>query len=108
MAKNYENYGYRVTGKFDNFLLWENDHMTSQVATELIEEFRLKGQKVGRRCLQPVAVFWLTGLGFDLEYGLNKPIIDIDWYSVTEQKKRRAQEYKDKLFEVLGIKKILQ
>ncbi len=105
MAKNYENYGYRVTGKFDNFLLWENDYMTSQMATDLIEEFRIKGQNVGRRCLQPVAVFWLSGLGFDLEYALNQPIIDIDWYSVTEQKKRRAQEYKDKLFEVLDIKK---
>jgi hypothetical protein len=104
MAKNYENYGYRVTGKFDNFLLWENDYMTSQMATDLIEEFRIKGQNVGRRCLQPVAVFWLSGLGFELEYALNKPIIDIDWYFITKQKKLRAQQYKDKLFETLNIK----
>lgn len=103
MARNYENYGYRVIGEFDNFYYWENDWMNSHIANDLVDHFRNTGQHVGRRCLQPVAVFWLSGLGFDLEFALNKPIIDIDWYAVTKQKETRAKEYKKRLYSILNI-----
>jgi hypothetical protein len=103
MALNYEKYGYRATGEYDNYLYWENDHMDSHLAANLVDDFRKKGEHVGRRCLQPVACFWVSGLGFDLEYTLNVPIIDINWYEISQQKERRANEYKQRLFSILEI-----
>jgi hypothetical protein len=73
------------------------------LAANLVDDFRKKGEHVGRRCLQPVACFWVSGLGFDLEYTLNVPIIDINWYEISQQKERRANEYKQRLFSILEI-----
>ena len=103
MALDPEAYGYTITGEFDNHYHWKNEHMTSQRAFELVQEFRQRGESVGRRALQPVACFWMSGLGLDLGFSLNKPIIDIDWYTVTQAKERRAKEYKNKLFNILEI-----
>ena len=38
-----------------------------------------------------------------MEFSTNKKIIELDWFTVTERKKKRAIEYKTKLFEILDM-----
>lgn len=96
-------YNYRIKEKKKHLLIWENDHMDFNKASELADYFNYEGKLAGRLKLHGLASFNIASLGFDLEFSTNKKIIELDWFTVTERKKKRAIEYKTKLFEILDM-----
>jgi len=96
-------YGYRILGKQDHLLAWENDYMDWKKATELANHFTLSGRTVRSVKIGGLGSFSIASLGFDLEFSTNKYVSDFDWNQVDMRKQQRATEYKHKFFKELRI-----
>jgi radical SAM superfamily enzyme YgiQ (UPF0313 family) len=99
-----EKYGYEITGTQDNNrYLWKNQFTTFEECKRMADEVMAQGIRDGNRKVSNLAAFEIAGLGFDLDFALNKPMKDFDWHSVDVRKQQRAIEYKELLHQRLGI-----
>jgi len=103
LSLNPEKYGYRIKEKKNHLLVWENDHMDFNKAVELAEKFNNTGIESGRMKLNSIGSFYISNLGFDLDFSINKKVVDVDWYKITQHKEQRAIEYKQNLFNILTL-----
>lgn len=100
---NYEKYGYRVIGQNSEGLTWENEYTNYHECAELAKSTMIAGDLNGNRRINGRSSFCIASLGFDLDYSMNKKVTEFDWHRTDLQKQKRAVQYKEQLFKVLGI-----
>lgn len=105
IALDPEKFGYSVLGELDaNKLDWSNTHFTWQSAKTLADTLNFKSS-LYRAKLQGRIAFEIASLGTDLEPFIN---ISTAHYvksasALFDLKKQRAQQYKHRLYQGLGI-----
>lgn len=104
IAADPEKYGYRNLQPIDSEIAhWENDYMTFTEATDLANYYNDLVEKSGKKKLPGFSTFLVTGLGFDMDYTKNKPIMEIDWHSIDLRKQERAKEYRNAIYNAFNI-----
>lgn len=106
--RDWQKYGYENTGpvhpKNKNLMHWKNKDLDYITVLELVT--KVMEQNKSKSCPSGQFMLGVAGLGFDPDKIINKKYNEINWYEIDQQKLRRAVEYKQKLFDVLGIKSI--
>jgi len=105
--KNPKKYGYEVVNeRWDggNRLTWKNEFTNFDECRRLAEETMARGVWTNRtnKVLGATSMF-ISGLGFDLDFSLNKYRDTFDWHAVDIRKRQRAIEYKTMLYRELNI-----
>jgi len=102
---NYEKYGYRIleVNNVTNHKIWENDHLNWYQAGELCDYYFHKSVENGQRRIPGLESFFIAGLDIELEFSQNRPMNDFDWHFVENTKKQRAELYKTKVLNYLGL-----
>jgi hypothetical protein len=116
LDRNYEKYGYRPTGKFDETLysgtnerksseimLWENDYTNFEDMRALANQTRNLSRQNKRIVVTNNRLFELSGLDIPLDEILNVPHVDMDWHRLDKAKLSRATKYKKIMFENFHI-----
>jgi hypothetical protein len=116
VEKNPEKYGYsfpdeqdQVSGSFLSAMArnWRNDYMDFETASRLESEFLKKRVSPESRFKMPgVGAFGMAGLGIDLDLFFTTPLSKLPWHKISLAKDQRVQEYKNKFYKVLNIKKL--
>jgi radical SAM superfamily enzyme YgiQ (UPF0313 family) len=104
IEKNYEKYGYRVTDTDGPLLNWENQYTNFAQATEMATTVMRGFHSQDNKKINGYPSFDIAGLGFDLEFALNKPQNYFDWNLVYRAKEQRVKQYKEILYKHLNIK----
>lgn len=101
--QNYTKYGYRRLGKDDYHLDWENDYTSWQEVKKIATDAQQYSFDHGLAKIDAMTTFIIASLGFDLDYSRNKISADIPWDKLYHRKLDRAQQYKDRIYEVQGM-----
>lgn len=116
LDRNYEKYGYRSTGKFEeslysgtnerkssDIMLWENDYTNFEDMRTLANQTKSLSRQNKRVVVSNNRLFELSGLDIPLDEIINVPHVDMDWHNLDKLKLSRAVQYKKKLFENLQM-----
>ncbi len=96
LDRNYKKYGYEIAGydAENDFLLWKNEFTTFEECKEIASELQKNGISSGKVKVRGDDSFYISTLGFDLDYSLNKPISEFNWNSVELKKSEYIKIYK--------------
>lgn len=105
IESNLGKYGYRVKGRKDNFLLWENEHMNFLEAQDLANETENLGLKTKKKKICGQITYMQAGIGVSVDFirEMNKDLTSNNWNKVVLLKLKRLKEYKNALYKGLGI-----
>lgn len=101
-----EKYGYEVidTAMGGNRLIWKNQYTNFYECERMARETMERGAYEKRtNKIAGITSTYIAGLGYDLEFSLNKDVATFDWHSVDLRKQQRAAEYKTLLYRELNI-----
>lgn len=103
IAGNPEKYGYRILEVDDITKKWENDHFTYERCIELTNEANDRIRELHNK-LNGQLAFWISGLGFDLDFSRNKPFKEFPFNLVWDQKQIRGKQYRKMIYDRFNIK----
>lgn len=105
IESNLGKYGYRVKGKRNNFLIWENDHMDFFQAEKMANEIEELGFANGKKKTCGQVTYMQAGIGVSVDFirQMNADTTSKNWKKVILLKLKRLKEYKSKLYKELGI-----
>lgn len=105
LTENYEKYGFQVMAdseetrayesKFTEQMPWSSPWMNCIEAAQLTKQLEQDSYKFKNVC--GATAFAISGLGLDLDLYLNKPYSEVDWHTITQQKRVRFELYKNNL-----------
>jgi radical SAM superfamily enzyme YgiQ (UPF0313 family) len=104
IEKNYGKYGYHVTSTDGPLLNWKNQYTNFAEVTEMATTVMQGFHRDDHKKINGYPSFDIAGLGFDLEFALNKPQNYFDWNQVYRAKEQRVKQYKSILYQHLNIK----
>ena len=102
IALNPEKFGYEVLEVTPITKTWRNEHMDYDQAEELAKDFNVRIQSLTSK-INGLTSFYMAGLGFDLEFSVNKPIKDFPFNKVWDQKQLRAKQYRKLVYTNFNI-----
>jgi hypothetical protein len=107
LSLNYQKYGYESTETNPDAVhfSWKNEHMTSDDAQRLANEFVRKSRETDTLLLSSESCMYLTNYGYDITTFRNTPWKNVPWNDIEYRVRPKfAQEYKDKLLDILKSK----
>jgi radical SAM superfamily enzyme YgiQ (UPF0313 family) len=82
---------------------WESAITTFTECSEMARDALLQSALTYPKKINGLESFYITTLGFDLAYSLNKTIKDFDWHSVDLAKQKYREIYKKELYRIIGM-----
>ena len=93
MADSEETRAYE--SKFTEQMPWSSPWLNCIEAAQLTKQLEQDSYKFKNVC--GATAFAISGLGLDLDLYLNKPYSEVDWHTITQQKRVRFELYKNNL-----------
>jgi radical SAM superfamily enzyme YgiQ (UPF0313 family) len=112
LDKNWAKYGYRNLNEGKprtsyeweaDKMVWENDFTNFEEMKAMVADIKIKQKQQKTEPVNGLHSLYVAGLDLPIETTLNKRNSDIDWYSIDQQKLKRANEYKKLLFKRLNV-----
>jgi hypothetical protein len=101
----YAKFGYTLKAWNNEFKLydWESPITNFTQCLEMSRDALRQSALAYPKKINGLESFYITALGFDLTYSLNKNIKDFDWHSVDLAKQRHSELYKKELYRTIGM-----
>jgi radical SAM superfamily enzyme YgiQ (UPF0313 family) len=102
---NYAKFGYTLN-KWNNEYQsyeWTSSLTNFNECAELAKSTLYRAALDSPKKVNGLESFYITTLGFDLEYSLNKNIKDFDWHQVDLAKQKKIEIYKKELYRVIEL-----
>jgi hypothetical protein len=100
---NYSKYGYTQLPTPDNSVTinWQNQYMNNSEALGLANQFRDQSNSNIHMNVTGQTAWALKNYGYPQDYLLNLPFSKVNWYQITQDKKKFIKDYKQQFLSII-------